>query len=701
MTDWLRIRRAAAVTALGAGFLALAPQGRAIIPVGDPMVDSSENILANGNFEMQGADPVNPRPLRWWVDSSGLQTLQIVNQRDRDGNSYPEHTQIPGVNCSSLQITDKSAANAVRVRSEKQIAVPGMAYTLTGWVYNAGSGAIPSVLLEFWDQKNARVDSTTINPAGGAAWTRFTTTYTCSTSAGITHLNVCLASTQGATNVLVYFDDITLRPVAPYATALHPGARELFIDNYRLESFSNVQRTVVPPTKSGPLLGRTPGNAWESDTFLLFGTVLHDQPAGSDRYRMWYRTNNRMCYATSTDGITWTKPDLGGYEYPLGSGNKHNNIAFPPEYPVGREEPGQMTVVYDTADHTYKALAARLNEGGPGGYGYFVYTSPTGTGDWKVGNSGDEVLDYNDTSNLAIIAAAPPGPSLFIATTKQSLYQAHTSVVTQNDRAAFVSISTNFTTWTAPGTTAAKSWTLAVEGDFADDRNVRAKGGFEAQIYGMPVQLYQTVLVGIPWMFEVMNYTNGPSGKAGDGPVYPQIAASRDLRLWSRPCREPLIPLGFAGAWDDGSIYTASNFIVTPTEIWLYYGGLNATHGGKIGQVAKIGRATWRLDGFVALRNGGDDTGNAVTKAFTVTGATTLHVNARLNAGGNLKVEILDAAGNPLPGYGLADAIALTGDQLDATVAWNGGSGIGGLAGAGIKLKFHLTGGDLYSYWFQ
>ena len=53
-----------------------------------------------------------------------------------------------------------------------------------------------------------------------------------------------------------------------------------------------------------------------------------------DVYKMWYHamdtklwhtgpTNGSICYATSTDGITWTKPDLGLVTY---QGSKKNNI---------------------------------------------------------------------------------------------------------------------------------------------------------------------------------------------------------------------------------------------------------------------------------------------------------------------------------------------------------------------------------------
>lgn len=63
-------------------------------------------------------------------------------------------------------------------------------------------------------------------------------------------------------------------------------------------------------------------------------TVLVDSAGVS---HMWYGAAGGaddpdfvgMAYATSLDGIHWTRPDLGQVEYPSGSGNKHNNLQCP------------------------------------------------------------------------------------------------------------------------------------------------------------------------------------------------------------------------------------------------------------------------------------------------------------------------------------------------------------------------------------
>ena len=200
----------------------------------------------------------------------------------------------------------------------------------------------------------------------------------------------------------------------------------------------------------------------------------------------------------------------------------------------------------------------------------------------------------------------------------------------------------------------------------------------------------------MPWMFDVTGYRSG----AGDGPIVPQLASSRDLVRWSRPAREPVLPLGRAGAWDDSMIFTSTTLQVSADTVSVYYGGFNVDHGGGPGQTAKIGLASWRRDGFVSLFNAGDEAGTVVTKPITFTGGT-LHLNAVVGAGGNIRVEVLPATGTtPVNGFSVNQAVGITGDQLDVAASWTSGASLSTVAGQQVRLKFYLDDADLYSYWF-
>ncbi|MFQ5808360.1 MAG: hypothetical protein ACE5JM_01975, partial [Armatimonadota bacterium] len=116
------------------------------------------------------------------------------------------------------------------------------------------------------------------------------------------------------------------------AEALDIGSRlEPLVDDYlidRLEGDARLQ--LHKPTPQEVVL--VTGQPWEGNTCAYY-TIFQD----GDLYRMYYRgshydTETRKaahpefaCYAESTDGIHWTKPELGLFEF---DGSKANNIVW-------------------------------------------------------------------------------------------------------------------------------------------------------------------------------------------------------------------------------------------------------------------------------------------------------------------------------------------------------------------------------------
>lgn len=201
--------------------------------------------------------------------------------------------------------------------------------------------------------------------------------------------------------------------------------------------------------------------------------------------------------------------------------------------------------------------------------------------------------------------------------------------------------------------------------------------------YGMPVLPYESIYIGVPWVFDILNFTSGEFKTAADGPVTPELAASRDLLHWDRPVRDALIEPGKAGARDDGAVYTASNIIVDKNTISMYYAGFNTGHGGadssdpnRDNQHGQTGLATWRRDGFLSLTNasqpGLGDAGEVITKPVVFSGKD-LHLNATVHPKGTLTVQVLDADGNAIPGF---TSRSVRGDQLVAKVLFGRGDGL-------------------------
>ena len=109
--------------------------------------------------------------------------------------------------------------------------------------------------------------------------------------------------------------------------------RELFVDSHLVERLTGGAGRVLhrPQPREVAIVHDA---AWEGNV-CFYHTVFRDD----DRYRMYYRgmhSGPRMshpkarghevvCYAESRDGIRWTKPTLGLYEF---DGSKQNNIIW-------------------------------------------------------------------------------------------------------------------------------------------------------------------------------------------------------------------------------------------------------------------------------------------------------------------------------------------------------------------------------------
>ncbi len=142
-----------------------------------------------------------------------------------------------------------------------------------------------------------------------------------------------------------------LLPTFPCAEALDEAV--LFGFDDRAFPFQNhVQAHLIPGQK--PALVMLPGPPGSHDEQIrYYGTVIRID----DLFHMWYnggngpadtgtgyvRANFSPCYATSSDGIHWQKPNLGLVEF---NGSKENNLIDFPE----RSRMGAIAVIYEPED---------------------------------------------------------------------------------------------------------------------------------------------------------------------------------------------------------------------------------------------------------------------------------------------------------------------------------------------------------------
>ena len=140
-------------------------------------------------------------------------------------------------------------------------------------------------------------------------------------------------------------------------------------------------------------------------------------------------------------------------------------------------------------------------------------------------------------------------------------------------------------------------------------------------------------------------------------------------------------------------------------EFWHYYGCWDGDHlaWNKDGttyykdraRIWRTGLATLRYNGFVSLDAAGQQ-GEVLTKPMLFSGRD-LQVNLAAPKG-TLRVEIADASGQSIPGYGAGDCEPLRGDGVSLPVRWRERTDVAGLAGKAARLRFSLNDASLYGF---
>lgn len=471
--------------------------------------------------------------------------------------------------------------------------------------------------------------------------------------------------------------------------------KHLFIGHLHIvEKMEGVSQVLNNPVKyeGNPLVvGDRPWENWCVGTFGR-GTILYDEEDAV--YKIWYGAYNErasarwmaiICYATSTDGVHWEKPELGVVEY---EGSKKNNIVF-----TGESHALNVNVVKDQQDpdpnRRYKMIYVdwgrdHLGEGCA--YGLYAAYSPDGIR-WTPYEKNPVLTEIEDTHQLM---GWDSRIGKWVATVRPDGER-----VVPPRRIVGRSESDDFVHWTKP--------THILVQDDEDPLNI--------EFYGMPMVQYEDVYLGLLWV-----YHNDP--ELENQTVDTQLTYSVDTLVWQRAGnREVFLPVGPVGSWDSCMVYPVQPLIVGD-EIWIYYAGYNFRHHqwreagelrGGLRVAASIGLAKLRLDGFVSL-DAGEEEGYVVTRpfgtppefyvAYTIRAKDARKLTINSEAKGELRVELLDAnAGDqPIPRFSRQECDPFTGDSTDHTVTWNGSQDLSPLTGKSYKLKFYLRNAKLYSF---
>ncbi len=486
--------------------------------------------------------------------------------------------------------------------------------------------------------------------------------------------------------------------------------RELLVDDWLVKDLTGgAELRLHHPTPRNVAL--VTGEPWEGNA-TNYVTVFQD----GDKYRMYYRgshasyldgkdrpnTRDVYCYAESPDGIRWTKPDLGLFEW---DGSKRNNIVWDG---VGSHAfvPFRDTNPECSADAKYKAL------GVGGKHGLYVFKSPDAI-HWALMQP-EPVITKGafDSQNLAFWDAQRgeyrefhrdfrEGRDIRTATSKDFLHWTEPE---------FLSYSANV----HPG------HRDRLPDDVKDPVGAKYPPGRVSELYTNQIAPYfraPHILLGFPTRYIDRGWTE--SAKALPRYEYRQIRAKRSTRegtaltdgmlitsrdrihfsVWPESFLRP--GLRTRDSWFYGDTYqnwglleTKSDIEDAPRELSLFVTERTLQETGGV-----LRRYTLRIDGFVSLHApllGGTMT----TRPLSFSGKE-LSLNVATSAAGAVRVEIQDAQGQPFPDLALADCDEVYGDDLDRTVTWKGNSDVAGLSGRAVRLVFEVKDADLYAFQFH
>ena len=456
------------------------------------------------------------------------------------------------------------------------------------------------------------------------------------------------------------------------------GPWELMVDDHLVESRQNLVRRYHAFQKypGNPVL--KPDRPWEGQVAYLFGSVLPAE--NGEGYRMWYHTADadappeeqyRNLYAESPDGIVWHKPDLGIVEY---RGSRNNNIF------LERMRESHLPLVIHTPwetdpEKTYKLV-----------YYDFGRTDTHHSVSGYYGAWSRDGIHWSDTRAEPLLAD-PGDVGNFVWDPHRKRYLGYAKIWVASGgfmrRAIGMTSTTDFLHW--PPTQ------LVLAPDAVDDRWI-TKDRQHTDFYGLSGFAYESMYLGFLWVFRIEDGDN-------DGTIHLELVSSRDGLRWKREegDRPPILELGRAGAFDDGMLHTPTQPILGGGTLKLFYGASDQTHVSEVaggwGNCA-IGLATLRKDGFASLEAGADP-GILTTRALLG-----LEGRLRINADasrGSIRVEVLNEAGEVVPGYGRDQCEPIRGDGIDQTVRWQERDRLP--SGAGFyRLRFLLQDAALYAF---
>ena len=505
---------------------------------------------------------------------------------------------------------------------------------------------------------------------------------------------------------------------------IHLGTkREMFWNNYLVDdALTTAQNRMQKPTCVGPV--KWLGEKVEEGS-ISYPCIMRDDKGYRMYYVAWHQEQSeftdeeivaavsRVCVLESQDGMNWTRPNVGLYEF---DGNKDNNIVIP-----HTDFRDNAFVFYDTnpncpPEEKYKCfvdgIPAKNEEERrrPGAMkrGLWYYYSADGykfncyglvhvCGNYDTLNTarwdGEKYVAYiRNYHNFPMEHASG-------AITIDGIEDINEHVIPQPEknlgiRDIRVMYSDDFRNWSRPERI-----------QFNDDLDI--------PMYTNNVIVYDRaphILIGMPVRYcerkkWTENFAQMPrvdfrqemiaAGTPREGLAITDCIFmwSRDGLHWDRSMESFMTPrYEKKYNWVYGDCYPSYGYIDTGDEYLNFY----TIEYSSVDESAKpLMLHKIRKDGFGCYWSGGKEE-VLVTKPITFEGSK-LHLNFEGSAYGHLYVEVLSADGKTSFGK----SFEIFGDNIDRVVTLEDGSDFSQFAGKPVRLKFSMLDTKLYSLKFD
>jgi DNA-binding FadR family transcriptional regulator len=441
----------------------------------------------------------------------------------------------------------------------------------------------------------------------------------------------------------------------------------LFIDDGEIERLDGLTRTVNQANKHhhNPVI--VPEKPWEGRCVFPSATVLYDEAL--KEYRMWYQgyrpiapleDQYSLCYAVSVDGVHWRKPELDIVNF---EGSTDNNLLVPWGDPL-RPDTMSATILHDpeAEDPGRRYTMVHFCHGiHPLGLG--VAFSDDGL-HWQP--VPDNPVDHGGPEPIGDVLYAMTEPGIDRVA---AYFRVRLRVRPRRTLARAESL--DLIHWTGHK--------VILEADERDPP--------DAEMYGMTPFRYGNLILAFLWV---------ATDKATKIEV--QLACSRDGLTWERVGdRQPFLPRGPEGAFDAGVVARTTAPVVVGNEVWFYYMGAQSPPVEPQEITPGICLATLTMDRFVSL-DAAEEEGVLITKPIMVADQTKLLLNAVVNPGGYVLVELLDGRGSVIEGFGRDDAIPFEGNAVFHPVCWRDRKDLSELEDQVLQLRFLLREARVYAF---